>query len=203
MRAVKMIRDPKAFQLVADDTRRRMIFLLRVKERSVSQIAEELEKTPQVIYHHIKKLRDADMVEVAREERVDHFIETYYQASAEVFEFHYGEEGGREYAKKQVKEALDNLYQLDLNVRADDETVAKVVELKERMDAIGSKGEWMERIESLEDLTFTCKQDVAGFANLLSMTDEQLDEWRTVHEELRDLLKSRLVEPVKERVQAE
>ena len=41
--------------------------------------------TPQAIYHHIKKLLPAEMVEVTREERVDNFIETYYRATAEVF----------------------------------------------------------------------------------------------------------------------
>jgi hypothetical protein len=32
-----------------------------------------------------------ELVEVAREERVAHFIETYYRATAEVFEFRHGE----------------------------------------------------------------------------------------------------------------
>ena len=78
---------------MADDTRRRVIYLLRAKEMTVSQIASELQKTPQGIYHHIRKLLDAGMVEVAKEERVDHFIETYYRATAEVFEFIHGEGG--------------------------------------------------------------------------------------------------------------
>ncbi|MDH5363492.1 MAG: winged helix-turn-helix domain-containing protein [Aigarchaeota archaeon] len=86
MKSVKVFKDPGAFKILADETRRKIIYLLRVKERTVSQIAEELEKTPQVIYHHIRKLLDADMVEVAKEVRIDHFIETYYQATAEVFE---------------------------------------------------------------------------------------------------------------------
>lgn len=86
MKSVKVFKDPGAFKILADETRRKIIYLLRVKERTVSQIAEELGKTPQVIYHHIRKLLDADMVEVAKEVRIDHFIETYYQATAEVFE---------------------------------------------------------------------------------------------------------------------
>ena len=86
MKSVKVFKDPGAFKILADETRRKIIYLLRVKERTVSQIAEELGKTPQVIYHHIRKLLDAGMVEVAKEVRIDHFIETYYQATAEVFE---------------------------------------------------------------------------------------------------------------------
>jgi len=84
MKAFKVIENPEAFQLMGDKTRRRIIFLLRAKEMTVSQIAAELGMTPQAIYHHIRKFRDADLVEVAREERIDHFIETYYQAAAKI-----------------------------------------------------------------------------------------------------------------------
>lgn len=86
MKKVKVFKDPRAFKILSVETRRKIIHLLRVKERTVSQIAEDLGKTPQVIYHHIRKLLDADMVEVAKEVRIDHFIETYYRATAEVFE---------------------------------------------------------------------------------------------------------------------
>ncbi|MFO7618288.1 MAG: ArsR family transcriptional regulator [Thermoplasmata archaeon] len=42
MQTVKMITDPEAFQLLADETRRKMIYLLRVKDMTVSQIAEQM-----------------------------------------------------------------------------------------------------------------------------------------------------------------
>jgi DNA-binding transcriptional ArsR family regulator len=197
VKAVKVIRDPKAFQLVADDTRRKIIFLLRVKERTVSQIAEELEKTPQAIYHHIGKLRDAEMVEVAREERVDHFIETYYRASAELFEFHYGKEGGREYMEKQVKETLENLPRLGIDIKVDGKLVSKVVDLQQRMNSIGdSKTEWVEKVEELKDLSFTSRQEMIKYANLLSMSDEQMEEYPQLHQPMRALLDSRLNAPI-------
>ena len=91
MKAFKVIKDPEAFRLLADETRRRVIYLLRAKDMTVSQIAAELNLTPQAIYHHIRKMRDTGLVEVAREERVDHFIETYYRATAEIFNFSHGE----------------------------------------------------------------------------------------------------------------
>src|SRR6266567_3992666 len=69
MKPVKMITDPVAMELLGDDTRRRIIYLLRARELTISQIAEELRMTPQAIYHHIKKLLPVEMVEVTREER--------------------------------------------------------------------------------------------------------------------------------------
>ncbi len=85
MRAIKVIRDPKAMDLMNDGTRRKIIDLLRAKEMAVIQIAEQLEKTPQAIYHHIGKMLDTGLIEVAKEERIGHFIETYYRATAEFF----------------------------------------------------------------------------------------------------------------------
>ncbi|MBN1682220.1 transcriptional regulator, partial [Candidatus Bathyarchaeota archaeon] len=56
MKDIKIFNDPKAFEVAADKTRRRIIHLLRARELSVAQIASELEMTPQAIYHHTKKM---------------------------------------------------------------------------------------------------------------------------------------------------
>src|SRR5207253_1996382 len=86
-KAFKLITDPDAFQLLGDETRRRIIYLLRAKEMTVSQIAGELNLTPQAIYHHIRKLRDAGMVEVAREQRVDHLAKLLMMSDKEFNEY--------------------------------------------------------------------------------------------------------------------
>ncbi|NIN67243.1 MAG: helix-turn-helix domain-containing protein [Anaerolineae bacterium] len=200
MRAVKVIRDPKAFKILADDTRRRVVFLLRVKERTVSQIAEELGKTPQVIYHHIRKLLDAGMVEVAKEERVDHFIETYYQATAEVFHCTCGgvsgQEDSRKYAVEHEKEALQALPKLGFDIQVDEDTVSRLVDLQRRMENLGGKQEWTEKAEELEDVDLFAKQSLTHYATLLSMSNEQFEELCGLEKEFRDLLRSRLAKPV-------
>lgn len=194
MRAFKVIRDPKAFQLVADQTRRRTIYLLRAKEMTVSQLAEELGKTPQAIYHHIRKLKEAGLVEVAREERVDHFIETYYQATAEVFEFSMGEgESSRKYAETQTREALKSLPKLGLEVRFDDDTVSDLVELEQRKNAIGERPELQDKAAELTELGFLTRQDVAKYAKLLTMSDEEFAEYQDVQRRFRELLRDSLV----------
>jgi len=48
MRAFKFVKDPGAWELMADDTRRRVVYLLRAKEMTVGQIAEQLQKTPRL-----------------------------------------------------------------------------------------------------------------------------------------------------------
>jgi DNA-binding transcriptional ArsR family regulator len=203
MKAFKVISNPKAFQLMGDKTRRRIIFLLRAKEMTVSQIAAELSKTPQAIYHHIRKFKDADMVEVAREERIDHFIETYYQATAEVFEFRHGEGTSREYTEQQVRETLLNLPKLGFEVRLDDEVVDRLINLEVEKQEYGKYAEFHEKAEEIEGLDFWARGMCAGFANLLAMTDEEFETKQRLSREFRDALRSTLVEKTPAKVKAQ
>jgi DNA-binding transcriptional ArsR family regulator len=80
--------EPDMVNLLEDETRRRMITLLSTEEMTVSQIAEVLRLTPQNIYQQVKKLLEAGLVRVTREERSRHLIEKHYGAVAE--NFYYG-----------------------------------------------------------------------------------------------------------------
>jgi len=181
---------------MADETRRRVIYLLRAKEMTVSQLAAELQKTPQAIYHHIRKLLDAGLVEVAKEERVDHFIETYYRAAAEVFEFIHGEGGSEKYGEQRVKEALQALNQLGIQARADDEIVSRMISISKQMNELALTPEMEERIQKLEGLDFIGKKHVADYLNLLTMSDRKFEEWLNFERTRRNLLKSAVASPM-------
>jgi DNA-binding transcriptional ArsR family regulator len=197
MKAFKLITDPNAFQLLGDETRRRVIYLLRAKEMTVSQIAGELNLTPQAIYHHIRKLRDAGMVEVAREERVDHFIETYYRASAEIFNMSHGEGSSQRFAEEKAAESIKALSKIGLKVREDPTAAARLVELEKRMEEIGQEGKWSETIASLPDVDFFVKQGVGHLAKLLTMSEKDFTEYLNLIKEERKLLRSLVEEPPK------
>jgi DNA-binding transcriptional ArsR family regulator len=201
LRTFKFIRNPNAFELMADETRRRVIYLLRAKEMTVSQLAAELQLTPQAIYHHIRKLLDAGLVEVAKEERVDHFIETYYRASAEVFEFIHGEGGSEKYGEQRVREALQALNQLGIQARADDEIVARMIKISKQMNELALTPDMEEKIQKLESIDFIGKKHVADYLNLLIMSDRQFEEWLNFERTRRNLLKSAVAGPMQ--VQAE
>ncbi len=186
---------------MADNTRRRVIYLLRAKEMTVSQIAAELQKTPQAIYHHIRKLLDAGLVEVAKEERVDHFIETYYRASAEVFEFIHGEGGSEKYGERRTREALQALKQLGIDARTDDEIIERLLKISKQMNELALTPELEERIQNLEGLDFIGKKHVADYLNLLTMSDKQFEEWLNFERTRRNLLKSAVSAPVQVQVQ--
>jgi DNA-binding transcriptional ArsR family regulator len=190
VKAVKLIRDPEAFQLLADDTRRRIIHLLRAKERTVSQIAEELGLTPQAIYHHIRKMKAADLVEIAKEERIDHFIETYYRATAEIFHLSHGEAGTKASEEKQTKETLSSLAKIGIKVATDDESVARLVKAASSMKDCTNNSTWFDKISELEDVDFFTKQGMIEYSCLATMSDKEFEEFLDGYREMRKLLRS-------------
>ncbi len=196
MRSFKVIKDPEAFQLLADETRRRIIYLLRAREMTVAQIAEELKLTPQAIYHHIRKLKDADMVEIAREERVDHFIETYYQATAEMFHLAHGESGGAKVLEEEVREALGALTKLGFKAKVDSGVVSQVVDLIKRMKEPDAHSPWTERINELEDVSYLAKQELLEYVHLMTISDKEFENFLKCYRELRKALRSVLEEPI-------
>ena len=187
LRTFKFFSDPEAFEVLADETRRRIIYMLRAKEQTVSQLAGELGVTAQAVYHQIKILLDNGFVEVAKEERVGHFIETYYRATAEVFEFSHGENPGKEVAK-QLKEVPEALAKIGLKVNADEELLAKVAKLEGKISALGMRPELEEKIQQLEDVGFFTRQHAYRYAQMATMTDKQFEEMIAATRELRRLL---------------
>lgn len=194
MKSLKTISDPQAFKLMADKTRRKIVFLLRAKEMTVSQIAHELNITPQTIYHHIKKLVKGGLVEVTREVRVDHLIESYYQATAEVFHFTIGKTSrGKKLLREETKAALKALEDIGFKLKYNQKIISEIVEhLLEQKDCCGAK-EFEEAISKLEDIDFLTKQNVQEYAGILSMSDEEFAKRSKLKREFRDLLKSLLV----------
>ena len=193
MKAMKMITDPEAFQLLADATRRKMVFLLRVKDMTVSQIAAELNLTPQAVYHHIKKLQKADLVEVSREERLGHLIESYYRATAESFYLSMGtttgSSGSRKVVIEQVKIALDNLSKLGFKLSYTEEQVAKLVDIRSKMEDEAKMKKLEESVSSCcKDVDFGTSMLLTEFADTLQTTDAEYKNKVEASRKLRELL---------------
>lgn len=194
MKHFKSVSDPEAFKLMADETRRKIIFLLRAKEMTVSQIAHELNITPQTIYHHIRKLVEGNLVEVTREVRVDHLIESYYRATAEVFHFTIGKTSrGKEVLLEETEAVLKALSRIGFKLKYDNKAISELVDLMmEQKDCCGEK-EYEDAVSELEDLDFFTKQNVQEYAGILSMSDKEFAMRNELRKRFRDLLKSLLV----------
>jgi len=198
MKAFIVIREPEAFQLLADETRRKILYLLRVKDMNVNQLAAELGLTSQAIYHHIRKLLKGKMVEVTKEERVGHLIESYYRATAEDFLLSTGKikaESVRDKAmvKEQITAVLKAYRKFGLDVKYDDSNISKLVDLWVGLqEDCGTcmNPELQDKIWSSDDLSLLEKTMAAELSSVLLMTDEEFARNEKNRRELRTFLRS-------------
>jgi DNA-binding transcriptional ArsR family regulator len=193
MKATMTLSNPEAFQLLADATRRKIVFLLRVKEMTVNRLAAELGLTPQTVYFHVKKLVKGGMVEVVREERTGHLIESYYMATAESFSFILGKGGlgsahSRKLALEQEKMVLDALVKLGFKLKYDDQTVARLVDLMAEEKQCGS--EKLDEKASSLGLDVVTQMMVMDHACVLSATEAEFRKANEVKHKFRETLLS-------------
>lgn len=198
MKAFIVIREPEAFQLLADETRRKILYLLRVKDMNVNQLAAELGLTSQAVYHHIRKLLKGKMVEVTKEERVGHLIESYYRATAEDFLLSTGKikaKSVRDKAmvKEQITAVVKAYRKFGLDVKYDDNSISKLVDLWVGLqEDCGTcmNPELQDKIWSSDELSLLEKTMAAELSSILLMTDEEFARNEKNRRGLRTFLRS-------------
>jgi len=192
-----VIREPEAFQLLADETRRKILYLLRVKDMTANQIAAELGMTSQAIYHHIRKLLKGKMIEVVREERIGHLIESYYRATAEDFLLMHGKVSpeslhDKKLAEEQVTTVLNALKKIGFKLEFDENRISKLVNLWVGLDEPCAEilGKFEDEIWNMDDLDLPMRMMAAEFARTLLMSDEQYNRQQETRKKFRALLLS-------------
>ena len=197
---MQVLRDPKSFKLLADETRRKVLYLLRVKEMTVSQLADDLDLTPQALYHHIKKLQEGEMVEVVREERIGHLIESYYRATAEDFLLTTGKIDAqtfrdRELAKEQVAAVLNALKKIGFKIEFNQEKIAKIATLRSELthECCSSDKRYIraqDEIWNMDELNIITKQIAQEFLSKLLMSEAEFEKQQKAGKQLRNLIHS-------------
>ncbi|MFP4050824.1 MAG: ArsR/SmtB family transcription factor [Thermoplasmata archaeon] len=82
---VRVIKDPDRLRVSLEKNRSQILALLRVKDMTISQISEALNKDQSTIYRHVKKLEEVGLVEVCGERRQHHIPERVYGRTADIF----------------------------------------------------------------------------------------------------------------------
>lgn len=82
---IRVIKDPEVAKLLADDTRRRILHMLRHQEMSSADLTKALDKNFSSVQHHLNSLVVAGLVEQTREEKVRNMVQPYYHATAHRF----------------------------------------------------------------------------------------------------------------------
>jgi len=191
-----VVKDPEGFQLLADETRRKILYLLRVKEMTASHLAEELGLTSQTVYHHIKRLLNGKMIEVVREERSGHLIESYYRATAEDFLLSHGKISSdtlhdRKLAEEQITRVLNALNKLGFNLEFDESKISQLAGLRTGLDEPCTACEKFEDdIWNMEDLDLQMRMMAAELAGTILMSDKEFTRQQESRKKLRDLLLS-------------
>ena len=158
---------------------------------TVSQIADELNLAPQNLYHHIKKMLEAGLVEVTREVRVGSLIESYYRATAEVFQITVGQtSGSKELQTANIAAILESLKKIGFNITYNEKDIAKLSELAMELDNHPLPKEYDAAISNLKDIDLLVKQGLQEYTVILSMSDEQLKRQNTLKQEFQNTLRS-------------
>ena len=196
-----VIREPEAFQLLADETRRKILYLLRVKEMNASQIAAELGVTSQAIYHHIRKLLKGKMIEIAKEERVGHLIESYYRATAEDFLLSHGKTKSetmhdKEQAKEQVTAALNTLNKVGFKLEFNTEQISKIADLRvEVHKCCSDHGEIEDKID--EKIWAQIREDKIWY-KLREKIEEKI--WEDIDKKFGSELREKIGDKIREKI---
>jgi len=190
--------DQRAFTLLEDRTRRRMLLLLRENELSAKEIAERLVMTPQNVYHHLKKLVEAGLVVEVAERRSGHLIESYYTATADTFV--YREDEIPENDTHRFIEVLNGLNELGARVEVSEANADALAELVKRRAQIRSAPTMVEDVCSFCGSSgyFTkfgpmdpnLLNRVIQYSTLMAMSEEEFEESLSMTRELRRLLLS-------------
>lgn len=86
MKLVEIIRDSETARLISDPMRRAILNLLRRRAMSQSELAESLGLTDGTVNYHLKLLRDAGFLRVARAETEEHGImQKFYVPTAYLY----------------------------------------------------------------------------------------------------------------------
>jgi len=187
-----------AFKLLEDETRRRVVFMLRDSPMTVKEIADRLRLTPQNIYHHMNRLQDAGVVELSYERRNGHMIESYYSVPADTFI--YSDDVIEEKPVNRFMNVLFGLKEMGVPVEPVKESALRLEELDRRYQStLSSPSNRYEVCETCSFSGFFMKlgpmnplqlNKILWYGNLIRMSDEEFQGYLESIGEIRGYLRS-------------
>ena len=190
--------EEESFKLLEDETRRRIIFLLRENELTAREIASKLELTTQNIYHHLKKLQAGGIVGVSVERLRGHLMERFYITTADTF--FYTEDRIEENQIQSFNDVLYGLNEMGVNVDVEEYMAQELSDLHERRRRLMDvRGESHDLCSSCSFSGYFMKfgpmnplllNRILEYYGMITMTEEEFDEYIDQTRELRRFLLS-------------
>lgn len=103
------VRRPDQLKALGDETRSRIVVLLRDRAQSVSELAEKLKAPKGTVAHHVKVLEGAGLLKVVRTRRVRALTEKYYGRTARLFLYEGGSEDVRNIVAASLRVAAEEI----------------------------------------------------------------------------------------------
>ncbi|MHA1301840.1 MAG: ArsR/SmtB family transcription factor [Candidatus Helarchaeota archaeon] len=87
MKEVMVLRDPNKVKIIFNKWRGKILELLSQKPHTIKELANILKVNPGTVFHHIKILEHAELIEIIRTEMVGNIVMKFYQSVAREFRF--------------------------------------------------------------------------------------------------------------------
>ncbi len=140
---IKLFEDSETLKVGLERTRKQILDLLRVKNMTISQVSEALEKDQSTVYRHIKKLEEAGFIEVKGERKEHHIPERIYGRTADVF--------------LMTPEPINSDRTSTLGIRWDDDKVKECIEV---LEDLGYKVEKKDVIGEISDNLYKLDREI-------------------------------------------
>lgn len=198
-----IVTDMAQVKAIVDPVRLTVLELLAEKEMTSRELADELNISQQLTYHHLQKLIEAGLTTITRTGKRGNLEIYYYRAIASSFEFALPPINKEAIAKEIERHALE-----DRVLEERDWETAEVLDKmgfslssmpefvewsnKEASFFIGSYQRLMERIDKAELSAQQWEAVVAALrlATLASMQEEELEAWFDTVREAKSVIKS-------------
>jgi DNA-binding transcriptional ArsR family regulator len=82
---VLLVQEPHQLRALSQELRAKIVFLLRERAASITELAEALATPKGTVGHHVKVLEDAGLIHVVRTRKVRAMTEKYYGRVARLF----------------------------------------------------------------------------------------------------------------------
>jgi len=176
MKEVEIVDDPEKIKIIIEDTRTKILRLLRFRDMTISELASILNKDVSTIFRHIKKLESAGFVKVTGERRIHNVPEKIYGRTAKTIflapESYVKDEAIKKMNKKRVEILADTLRSLGYEVK----DVDALFDILIHLDELTIKD--MERLE--KDVDWGILRKLALLLVLLKIDEKDIKRVREI-----------------------
>ncbi len=176
MKEIEIVDDPEIIKVIIEDTRSKILRLLRFRDMTISEIASILNKDISTIFRHIKKLEKHGLIKVTGERKMHNVPEKLYGRTVRTIilapESYERNAFIKRYAEKRVINIKNALEKLGYHVESKDDLYKFILYLDELST---------EKIENLQrDIDWNDLWRLREILTILSMTPEDIKKLRKI-----------------------